>query len=78
VIARSWERLLLVDHPGKKIKDGGEREPSFLGGNISDIRNPDLVWFVSNKCFYQAILSCSCQDKMSSNCQLLCPRIRKD
>ena len=29
-------------------------------------------------CFYQAILSCSCQDKMSSNCQLLCPRIRKD
>jgi len=29
-------------------------------------------------CFYQAILSGNYQDKMSSNCQILCPRIRKD
>jgi len=43
-----------------------------------EAKGKDLKRQKQLRCFYQAILSGNYQDKMSSNCQILCPRIRKD
>lgn len=43
------------DFPGVKIHDHREIEPSFLSGDIGDIRAPDDIWFFSLEFLVQQV-----------------------